>query len=232
MLQMIMPIAHDRRSIFVHIPKTAGSSITRALARSSAALDYTGVGLWPRLRGNPRMSQIVRDLKRIYPINTISGSAEQHLPAVVLRDVLAPGIWEGYFKFAFVRNPWDLVVSTYHYLKLACEADAVRAVDPDYANMMSWMTFHDFVCAYPMINLDMSASITDRDGNVIVDFVGRVESIEADFRIICDRLGIDTVLEHVNRTEHLNYRQYYTPATQEIVRRHFERDIDRFHYVF
>ena len=71
-----------------------------------------------------------------------------------------------------------------------------------------------------------------KDGNVIVDFVGHLETIQRDFQQICDVLSVDASLPYKNRSSHHNYREYYTPQTRQLVAKHFRNDINRFGYSF
>ena len=161
------------------------------------------------------------------------GFCEPHLPAGVLLDMVPESVRTDYFKFAFIRNPWDLVVSTYHYLKkVFAEHAHLGLVDPDYDHILKTGGFGDFVRAYPMINADMTSFISDSDGHLLVDFVGRCERIEEDFEVICRRIGVTATLRHENVTEHAHYREYYNGATRAIVEEHFRRDIERFGYKF
>ena len=224
-----MPIAADPNVIFIHTPKTGGTSILTALRGSGMELAFDDVGLWDRLREHPRGAGVVRALKMIYPVNVIASFAEKHLPAAVLRELVPAEVWERSFKFAFVRNPWDLVVSTFFYIR-ANEA-WFESHEPDYARVACG-GFQDFVRFYPMIAGDTLSMIADEAGEVIVDFVGRYERLEDDFAAVCRRLGISAELPHLNRSEHESYREYYDAATRSIVERHFARDIERFGYSF
>ena len=83
-----MPISHDKKLIFVHIPKNAGESVEKAL------------GMY---RGDPKQTMWGVVGKR---------TVLQHLTGVELRDRIGDeAIWNGYFKFAIVRNPWSKAVS-------------------------------------------------------------------------------------------------------------------------
>jgi len=72
----------------------------------------------------------------------------------------------------------------------------------------------------------------DEKGNVIVDAIGRLETIQDDFQEICDMLGIEATLPHENASSHGDYREYYSESTRSLVREHFEEDIERFGYDF
>lgn len=225
-----MPIATERNVLFIHIPKTGGTSILQAFTDAGLTLDLDGVGLWERLRAHPRSAEIVRELKAVYPINTVAWFAEKHLPASVLRAFVPDVTWNRCFKFAFVRNPWDVVVSTYFFLK-ANEA-WFASIEPDYARIITGSDFREFVHYYPMVAADSTAMLTDERGELLVDFVGRYEHLEDDFADVCRRAGIAVPLGRLNRSDHAHYREYYDDETRSIVERHFARDIERFGYAF
>ena len=75
-------------------------------------------------------------------------------------------------------------------------------------------------------------SLKDRDGNLLVDFVGRFESLGEDLAYICQRLGITASLPHINRSRHQDYRHYYDDRTANLVASHFREDIQRLGYIF
>ncbi len=70
------------------------------------------------------------------------------------------------------------------------------------------------------------------NGDTLVDFVGRYESLADDYAVVKERLRLSNDLPHTNRSSHTGYRNYYTTATQTIVAERFARDIGRFKYAF
>ena len=71
------------------------------------------------------------------------------------------------------------------------------------------------------------------NGRIIVDFVGRFENLQEDWREICNCIGIAHIeLPHVNRSERKDYREYYTEETRQIVAERFQKIIDKFGYEF
>ena len=75
--------------------------------------------------------------------------------------------------------------------------------------------------------------ISDERGNIIVDFVGRYENLQADFQTVCNKLGItNEVLPHKNKTERRNYQDYYNDRTKNMIFKHFQEDIEMFGYDF
>jgi hypothetical protein len=227
-----MPICHEKRFVFLHVPKTAGVSVKRGLRRAGLHFEFDrGDTIWPRLQAHPRNGELIRKLKTVYPMNTIAGFAEPHLPASVLYDLAVPEA-RSYFSFAFVRNPWDVVVSTYFYWQkvFAAQAELGRN-DPDHAYALSRFSFSEFVRVYPMFGSDLMSSLEDENGR-LPDFIGRYETVAADYAEICRRIGVDATLDHENATPHAPYRDYYTPETRAVVGNFFARDIEHFGYTF
>lgn len=75
--------------------------------------------------------------------------------------------------------------------------------------------------------------VSDADGKILVDFIGRVENLQADFDEVCDRIGIKRrQLPHVNRSAHKPYWEYYDETSRDVVAERFRRDIDYFGYRF
>jgi hypothetical protein len=152
-----------------------------------------------------------------------------HPLASIVKDRV--GEWERYFKFAFVRNPWGRLVSWYnmgvrnrrymagHLHSVACDfADFLQEPDESYEGIDRRRPQVDFIC--------------DAAGHCLVDFVGRFETLEADFATVCQRIGVAARLPHHNRTDPVDYRIYYTPALRELVAKRFARDIAAFGYDF
>lgn len=115
------------------------------------------------------------------------------------------------FKFAFVRNPWDRYVSAWSLLNEGQFFD-VRITSP----RIHFRPQHEFIC--------------DEDGNVLVDFVGRYETLKADWRYVCDKLGVPPHLAHHRPGDHQPYREYYTPETWAALAELYATDIELFGY--
>jgi len=134
--------------------------------------------------------------------------------------------FDTYFSFAIIRNPWDWQVSLYFYI-----LKDINHFQNKFINRIG--SFDEYIrwrCAEEVrFQKDF---VYSENGELLVDFVGRFESIEDDFRIICDRICIEARLPRLNASNHKNYRQYYTDETCELVRQAFEPDINLFSYDF
>ena len=188
-----IPDAH--RCIFIHIPKTAGSSVAESLfGVASRHVPYTEF-----LRANPTK-------------------------------------FRRYFKFAFVRNPWDRLVSTYFFL----QGGGMNELDRDWSqnhlsefdsfdkfvqrglqrpDILSWVHFR------PQVDF-----ITSRDGKLMVDFVGRFERLADDFALVARRLGVNAGLRRTNAGAHAPFETVYSPETAAIVGKIYESDAAAFGY--
>lgn len=112
-----MLISRSRRFVFVHIPKSAGTSIAAVLEKycrpSLLRRALNRAGLW-KIPGHPL-----------------------HSSALKIRELLRPDFFDACFKFAFVRNPWDWHVSLYHY--------ALQTSDPQQASVRASGSFDRYI---------------------------------------------------------------------------------------
>jgi hypothetical protein len=230
-----VPISHTHKFVFIHIPKTAGSSMLQALHRDGTEWDFLNVNVWPRLFGVPHGVELFRELRGFNALNPIARFHEQHLPARVLRRLVPDDVWTSYFKFAFVRNPWDLVVSTYSYLRVMLEQQpAAMAEEVDVSFILANVDFENYVRARPYFTArpGILPYITDASGALLVDFIGRVERIDEDMAVVAQRLGVEVTLPRINVVPRRPYQEYYTPFTRGLVAKEFAREIEMFGYEF
>jgi len=194
--------------IFIHIPKTAGSSV------------YTALKSLPRKN---------RTRCPVYPI-------EHHAKASEVKKVVGDKLWNDYFTFCFVRNPWDLMVSCYHWwLKKAYQFKHCDQVVDEIEQMGNFKNFMRSPYGMSMIN-EFEGNLADwymERNNKIVDFVGSVENINNDWEVICNRLGIHyRKLPVINKINRDHYRKFYNNETTEFVANRFSMTIKLFNYQF
>lgn len=217
-----MLISHSHRFIFFHVAKTAGLSVRAALEPYAEEPERFKIVRPPRQKGG-----------QPNPFYTIWEALLVHAKAKDARQELPSPLFGGYYKFAFVRNPWDWQVSMYHFI--LSEPTHIRHATVKslgcFERYLEWVaeTPNPFAKGATKLQKDV---ITDDADNLLVDFVGRYESLEADFDAICRRLGLSASLPHVNATRHRDYRAYYTPASRQLVAEHFAADIEMFDYHF
>ena len=180
-------------ALFVHINKTAGSSIERAL-----------------------------------------GMPFQHRTALEFIDLVGPERWDRCFTFAFVRNPWERVLSHYRY-RVKTNQTGLGTVQISFGEWVR-RTYGDQDPRYwdqPRMFMAQSNWLCDATGDVLVDFVGRFERLERDFAEVCRRLGRKTELPHLKPSGPRNhYAAHYDAESRAIVADRFAKDIERFGYCF
>ena len=211
-----MIISHKHKFIFIHITKCAGSSITHALVPELGENDIV-LGVTPE---GEKLSALWRETKGIH----------KHSKAKEVKEFLEPEIWNNYFKFTFVRNPWDMLVSTYHWwLKTSWDDQEGTG-----QKIKALKNFEEYLSSPYRRRESCTDFVFDDDGQIIVDFVGKQETIYKDFAYICGRVGLPNLkLPRRNASEHKEYFQYYT--TQEnidMVSEWFTQDIENFKYFF
>lgn len=217
-----MLLSYSHRFIFIHIGKTAGMSIRNALKPFCAEPDKFKIRRPPPLKnGGPN------------PLYTVWETLLLHPKGTEVKRELPPEIFDEFYKFAFVRNPWDYLVSMYHFMLSDPEIPRhaeVKAL-PGFDAFVEW-TVQDPAPFPKGITKLQSDMVTARDGALLVDFIGYYEALHQDFAHICDRTGIVASLPHLNRSKHRDYRTYYTDRTRALVEDHFRPDIDLFAYTF
>jgi hypothetical protein len=210
-----MLISYSHRFLFVHVWKVAGTSIRETLRPFAHDPSKTPAN---------RILRAVR-LPFRWPAPK-SREFYSHTPARELREKLPRAVFRKFFKFAFVRNPWELLVSRYHYI-------VQSTTHPRHALVNSLAGFPEYLqWLVRQGNVVQQDLLVDEHGRLLVDFVGRYERLEADFREICHRLGICAQLKSLNSSRHCDYRTYYDRRTVKFVADHFRDDIERFNYTF
>lgn len=163
---------------------------------------------------------------------------------IMVRDyqiVYKKSEFQDYFKFTFVRNPWDRLVSAYHYLREGGfnSSDEIWAKN----NLLRYKDFDDFTRnwvnrdnIYSMLHFIPQHNFVCLPNRLepVVDYIGRLENIKNDFDYIKQRLGISTELIHYNDSQSrvTDYKTYYTQETIEIVATAYKEDIKLFNYTF
>jgi len=212
-------VSHALKCIFVEIPKTGSSSIRSIIGHSPAP--------------HVNICQIAHDMQRQW---THYGGAWNDIMAGLYlwlpeewRKARGLAQFQSYFKFSFVRNPWDRVVSLY----LRQEGLQMRE-RMTFDEFVGWIRYSSSTCIHPTPHVNQLDWLVDPHGNLLVDFIGRFEHLEEDWRTVAGKLGVSPLLPHKKRnadkTRH--YTDYYSEATKQIIAQKFRTDIDYFGYQF
>lgn len=154
---------------------------------------------------------------------------------------IAPDLCDRFFTFSFVRNPWDRLVSAYHYLlaggaqkrdgALAKELSRFKNFD-EFANQ--WLDedkLQHHIHFVPQVEF-----LKNTDGAIGLDFIGRFESLNSDVERVCSHLDSRDLnpreLKKVNVSCRDDYRRYYSEKSREVVADLYGADISKFGYSF
>jgi hypothetical protein len=208
-----MLISTRHRFIFFHVPKAAGSSITEAFRRYSD-IPYA------------RLYHYMYDLMGQRPWLHLFA---RHISPRELRDELGKKKFDRYFKFAFVRNPFDWHVSQYHFHK--------QKEDAYFHEIFKEMTFPEYV-EWAVENTRIARSrqkefLSDENGGSLVDFVGKVEQLESDLRELSERLGLKVSIPQSNESKrNKDFRSYYDERSRRLIEESHREDLEAFGYSF
>ena len=213
-----MPVSHHHNCIFVHIPKTAGTSIETALGMTGT-LDQVGLAPMPNKDRNTEH---------------FFGHALQHLPARRLRKhPELPLKFGAAYKFTFVRNPWDRLVSALTFRGGFAQAQIEKPSD-FYEAEIDRM-HHDHRNGLPMKGNHFKYQIwyfQNQKGKSLVDFIGRFETLRDDFAKVAKSIGAQVELEHRMPSNHEPYQALYTPKMIDQVADIYQDDITALGYRF
>jgi hypothetical protein len=229
-------ICHQYKCIFVHIPKNAGQSIEHVF--------LSNLGMSWELRAPLLLRE--NNLPELGPPSL------SHLHAVdyVRKNYISEEIFDEFFKFSFVRNPWSRLVSMYTYLGYFRFYEFnyfVQKVVPKLlCSSKSWFVGPQAKYLYA------------EDGRCLMDFVGRFESLQVDFNTVCGHVGLEHInVPHVNKGKNTgggiikrigkfsiekitagyiprydSYRAYYSQESIDKVACLYKDDVEKFRYDF
>jgi len=205
-------ISRKHKFIFVAVPKTGTHSVRRALREQMGPDDLEQVRLF---------------VDKHFPWPDLAKLEHGHITLAQVRPFLGDEDFGSFFKFAFVRNPFDRFVSYCAFM-----TREIGAFERDPKGVMRHLLFR----APPMHHIlfqPQHAFVTDREGELLSHAIGRVEEMQRSYDDICGRIGIPTAeLEKANCSRHGDYRQYYDQQLIDGVAKLYGKDLSLFGYDF
>jgi hypothetical protein len=209
-------ISHKHKFIFIHIPKTGGTSIESIFKPSAVDKDV-------RLKHNPISTKIFQKPK-----------FNDYFKFTIVRNPwdlvcsLYNYMWKSDYSWPMSWRKKKKVNAPYH-LKLTL-SEWVK--DPSFKHT-SPRSLSIFSKPGRFAEKNQIDWLTNKKGKMIMDYVGRFENLQSDFNVICKKIGIpSTKLSHTNKSNSKSYHKFYDDEAIDIVRRHYARDIEYFGYEF
>jgi len=203
-----MILSFTNKFVFYKTPKTASTSIQNALKEICEVPDYVMYGNIDQLSN--RECKPYTEFMSVQEIREIKG--------------------DGYFTFGFTRNPWDLAVSRYLYELKRGRLPNFYMPGRTYFNL--WVQQR-----YVMQNryvTDRTSTWLFKDDKQAVKFIGKFENLQEDFEYVCSIIGCGKLkLEHYNKAQiNVDYKDWYTDFSKQLISNAFEFEIDYFKYTF
>ncbi len=181
-------LSKNKRFLFIHVIKTAGTSMREVL----------------------------------FPFASAQHAKGDHATVADYQHLLGPA-YKGFFSFGFVRNPYDWLVSTYENIR--------SDTDHHEHAIVSELTFAEFIERCIAQGSLKQSDWLYYEGEIGVDFVGRFETLEADFDLVRRALNLRARLSHrLESKGRCPWQDYYTPETQSIVQDVWADDFRNFGY--
>ena len=201
------------KSIFIHVPKTAGGSISRVMKDNGVPID---------------------------PLNQDPGKINYTESEYILPQFKNFDLHVFDYSFAFVRNTYDRLVSAFHtpWANPFIRKNKNKSIKEKFAFYVDQFVLKEsehsyFKWSHVIPYMDTRTKLFDSNGEQRVTFLGHFENLQQDFKTICDNINItDSQLPHRHRSKHLNYTEYYDDRVLEIVTEVYKKDIEHFGYTF
>ena len=140
-------------------------------------------------------------------------------------STLGEDLYKQYFSFTIVRNPWDKMVSQYHFNaeKFVPEGTTFREYIRLFGEGRQISSYSPFHLPY----------IKNEYDEIKVNYIGRFEKLQESFNSICNEVCIEaSLLPHEKKSGRTNYKDYYDEESRKIVGKMFEEEISCFEYTY
>jgi len=207
-----MIISYYSRFIFFAVPKTGTQSIRYALRAYLHDNDWEQCSLFE---------------KKSFPVKEFADLGHGHLSYQQLASHFIPQHLDTFFKFAFVRNPYDRFVSTCYFINRTnlrmkqCPLDTMKSIiqKPELMKRVLFLPQYSFLC--------------DNQENIMMDYIGRLEYFEKHCSTICQNINIKTFkIPRLNNYSIPKYHEIFDTELKELIGQFYSKDFKLFGYDF
>jgi hypothetical protein len=214
-----MIISRGRRYVFVHIPKTGGTSVALAL-EARARKDDILIGDTPKARARRAQLRGLKPAGRLWKHSTLADVA----------GVVTEADLSDFFVFATVRNPWDRAVSYYHWLRVQGFSHPAVGLAKTH-DFSSFLNHPQTIAGYRLWPYD--AYLRDSAGVDRARLYARLEVLADDLAPLETHLGFRLAIKRVNASlRQPDWRPYFSDDDADLIARLCAPEIDRFGYGF
>lgn len=211
-------ISHGLKAIYFETPKTASSSIKKALNIAVEKPDKINI------------LNISKKRKWWFSSNHTAFEMWDDNEYEAIEN------YPDYFTFAIVRNPWDKMVSNWMMFCRSGIDFRERQIETLFGKDATIIEFDEFIRMSVTIRNHHWQQLVDylpREGDkILVDYIGRMETLADDWRGISRKIGLRATLGAENQTSHKDYRKYYCDELINIVAMTHKDDIRIFNFKF
>jgi hypothetical protein len=208
----------QKKYFYVDIVKTAGTSIRSLLNANCCGMEHIGKHnfVWNKTWDWQQVPSLLTEYNKRFAKD---------------RQIYASNFVD-YFKFTFVRNPWDRLVSLYFWgQQIKPQPPYINVSFAEFVLLLDsrWDEYYRyFIDTKPMIDW-----VRNDQNQIPLNFIGKFETLDKDWLLICNRMNFACVeLWHTYKTKHLHYSTYYNKKIKEIVGKLYEEDVEQFKYTF
>ena len=225
-------IHHAHKCIFIHIPKTGGTSIETSLTGIDWYFVNKGIEKHCTLDELERFPYMGKDAGKqagkIYPKYRFHAPDERKEVQAASRRLFPPEALESYFKFTFVRNPFEWVVSTFFW------SDALKK---KYKEDFNFFVQKHLAENRNHFHSDSQYRYTLHKGSPVMNFIGKFENFAQDFSTVMRNLGLPdgTKPLHLNKNKsrpQVKYQEIYDKKSLDIVYNKYKLDFKKFNYEY
>lgn len=191
-------INHDKKAVFIHIPKTGGSYVAEILSKNYGFKRYY------LQRPDHKIFCQGKDQSVDKHENKIHGTLMYYKTSPYINNIMNmdENKWNTYFIFTFVRNPYDRIVSGWNYV------NRYNIPFEKYINIGDKANAYD----YWHVFMSQTRHLISNNGKIRADYIGKLEDLENNLRYLLNKLGFDHILHKLflkNEKKHKNYKLYY-----------------------
>ena len=219
-----MIISYSKKFIFIHIFKTAGTSVSDVLLPHSRFVDR----LTYKYFISKKIIFLISKLFNLFDDGQKQFTGfHKHAKAIDIKKKIGKE-YSNFFKFCFVRNPYDHLVSLYFYMR--------QNKNHKYNKIVNELAFSDFLNFYLDTQPETQSDfVFDKKNNLIVDYVGKFEDFNHDFKKILNLIQVDpkSTIPHSNKSLlrlKKPYMKYYVEKDRDLVYNYFKKDFINFDY--